>query len=152
MFALTRQIIDLAQGARRKNLVKLEAIVGIGVDRDGNDPEAVYARVALEIFDDDNVHLDRIVAFFASMICFQRRFNIDLEKEVTDFNVAFFLDWMDCQNVSASRDAVQFCANSTFISLSIKLVTAESHLENYRFETQHLPLFYKTIHFFFEKN
>ena len=69
--------------------------IDIGVNRVGNDPKAVYARVAREIFDDGVVHWGRIVAFFALTIYFQRRFDIQFEKEVTDFVEEFLSDWMD---------------------------------------------------------
>ena len=67
-FELTKRIIELARRARRENLVELKAFVDIGVNRVGNDPKAVYARVAREIFDDGVVHWGRIVAFFALTI------------------------------------------------------------------------------------
>ena len=73
-FELTKRIIELARRARRENLVELKAFVDIGVNRVGNDPKVVYARVAREIFDDGVVHWGRIVAFFALAIYFQRRF------------------------------------------------------------------------------
>ena len=55
-FVLTKRIIELACRARWENLFKLNAIVGIGVDRDGNDPKEVHATVVKEIFDDGVVH------------------------------------------------------------------------------------------------
>ena len=84
-FELTKRIVELARRARLENLVELKAFVDIGVNRVGNDPKAVYARVTREIFNDGVVHWGRIVAFFALTIYFQRRFDIELEKEVTDF-------------------------------------------------------------------
>ena len=75
-----------------KILVELNAFVDIGVDREGSDPKAVYARVAREIFDDGIVHSGRIVAFFALTIYFQRLFDIELEKEVFDFGEEFLPD------------------------------------------------------------
>ena len=93
-FELTKRIIELARRARLENLVELKAFVDIGENRVGNDPKAVYARVTREIFNDGVVHWGRIVAFFASTIYFQRRFDIELEKEVIDFVEEFFPDWM----------------------------------------------------------
>ena len=126
-FELTKRIIELARRARRENLVELKAFVDIGVNRVGNDPKTVYARVAREIFDDGVVHWGRIVAFFALTIYFQRRFDIELEKEVTDFVEEFFPDWMDNCHVPGGWDVVGFFTNSTFISLSIKLAAAVPH-------------------------
>ena len=79
-FELTKQIIELAHIARRKNLAELKAVVDIGVDREGNDPKEVYAKVFREIFDDGVVHLGRIVALFALTSSFQLRFDIKFEK------------------------------------------------------------------------
>ena len=56
----------------------------------------------------------------------QRRFDIDLEKEVTDLVKEFFPDWMDNHHVPGSWDVVGFFTNSTFISLSIKLLATTS--------------------------
>ena len=61
-FELTKRIIELAHRVRRENLVELNAFIDIGVGREGNDPKAVYARVAREIFNDGVVHWGRIVA------------------------------------------------------------------------------------------
>ena len=55
-FELTKRIIELARRARQENLVELNAFVDICVEREGNDPKAVYARVVREIFDDDMIH------------------------------------------------------------------------------------------------
>ena len=97
------------------------------MNRVGNDPKAVFARVAREIFDDGVVHWSIIAAFFALAIYFQRRFDIELEKEVTDFVEEFFPDWMDNCHVPGGWDVVGFFTNSTFISLSIKLAAAVPH-------------------------
>ena len=72
----------------------LHAFVDHSVDREGNDLNAVYARVAREIFDDGVVYWGRIVAFFALTIYFKRHFDIELEKKVIDFVEEFFPDWM----------------------------------------------------------
>ena len=119
-FSLTKRIIELARRARRENLVDLNAFIDIGVDREGNDPKAVKARVAREIFDDDVVHWGRIVAFFTLTIYFQRCFDIKLKNQVTNFVEEFFHDWMDTCRMSVGWDVVGFFTNSTFISLSIK--------------------------------
>ena len=110
-FELTKRIIELARRARLENLVKLKAFVDIGVNRVGNDPKAVYARVTREIFNDGVVHWGRIVAFFALTIYFQRRFDIELEKEVTYFVKEFFPDWMDNRHVPGGWDVVGFLTN-----------------------------------------
>ena len=110
-FELTKRIIELARRARLENLVELKAFVDIGVNRVGNDPKAVYARVTREIFNDGVVHWGRIVAFFALTIYFQRRFDIELEKEVTYFVEEFFPDWMDNRHVPGGWDVVGFLTN-----------------------------------------
>ena len=112
-------------------MVELNAFVDISVDRDGNDPKASYVRVAREIFDDGVVglHLGRIVAFFALTIYFQRRFDIELKKEVIDFVEEFFPDWIDNCHAPCGCDVIGFFTNSTFISLSIKLVAAVPHFK-----------------------
>ena len=125
-FELTRRIIELARRARRENLNELNAFVDIGLNREGNDPRTVYARIVREIFDDGVVHWGRIVAFFTWTIYVQRRFDIDLEKEVTDLVEEFFPDWMDNHHVPGNWDVVGFFTNSTFISLSIKLLATTS--------------------------
>ena len=124
-FELTKRIIELARRARQENLVELNAFVDICVEREGNDPKAVYARVLREIFDDDVIHWGRIVALFAWTIYIQRRFDIEMGKKVTDFVEQFFPDWMDKYNVPNSWDIVGFFTNSTLISLSIKLLPGE---------------------------
>ena len=124
-FEVTKRIIELARRARQENLVELNAFVDICVEREGKDPKVVYARVVREIFDDDVIHWGRIVVFFAWTIYIQRRFDIEMEKEVTDFVEQFFPDWMDKYNVPNSWDIVGFFTNSTFISLSIKLLAGE---------------------------
>ena len=124
-FELTKRIIELARRARQENLVELNAFVDICVEQEGNDPKAVYARVVREIFDDDVIHWGRIVALFAWTIYIKRRFDIEMEKEVTDFVEQFFPDWMYKYNMPNSWDIVGFFTNSTFISLSIKLLAGE---------------------------
>ena len=43
-FELTKRIIELARRARRENLAELDAIVVIGVDRESNNPKAIFAQ------------------------------------------------------------------------------------------------------------
>ena len=124
---LTKQIIEFARRARRENSVELNAFVDIGVDREGNDPKAVYARVASEIFDDDMVNWGRIVAFFAWTIYFQCRFGIEMEKEVADFVEECFPNWMTIDMCLVDGTPSDFFTKSPFILLSIKLVAAMPH-------------------------
>ena len=132
-FKLTKRIIELALKARRENLVELNAFIDIGVDREGNEPQAVYARVVGEIFEDGLVHWGRIVAFFAWTIYCQRRLDIKMEKEIADFVEEFFFDGIDNRHVPGGWDVVGFFTNSTFISLPIKLVAIVSHFGITRF-------------------
>ena len=91
-FELTMRIIELARRPRQENLAKLNAFVDICVDREGNDPEVLYARVVREIFEDSVIHWGRIVVFFAFTY---NAVDIEMEKEVTNFAKEFFPDWID---------------------------------------------------------
>ena len=150
-FELTKRIIELARRARRENLVELDAIAVVGINRESNDPKAIFATVVREIFNDGVVHWGKnynvliillyyyhnmIIllvhykfSFFALTNYFQRHFDLELENKVIHFFEELFPDWMDNQQVLVGWDIVKFCTNSIFISLSIKLKATMFHLE-----------------------
>ena len=140
-FELTKRIIKLARRARRENLTELNAFVDIGVDQEDNDPKAVYARVEKEIFGDGVILWGRIVAFFAWTIYFQSRFNIEMEKEVSDFSKSFFpIGWLItiCPLVGTSSEFLQtqlsFCFHKTVSCrvLFSKIIILKRHVDKDR--------------------
>ena len=107
-FELTKRIIELPRRARLNNLVELDAIAVIGVERENNDSKAIFATIVRDIFDDGVVHWGKIVAFFALTIYFQRCFDLELENEVIDFIEELFPDWMHNRPVPAGWDVIGF--------------------------------------------